>query len=86
MLTTLNRRTLVIALTAVLAGVGLLARPFGIAGLAQSNQQATDGARLMRGAVQEFTGNSGTVSVKTHTSQSRWSFSTALANRVVVQE
>ena len=51
MRTTFNRRTLAIALTAVLAGVGLLARPFGIAGLAQSGQQATDGARLMRGAV-----------------------------------
>ena len=51
MRTTFNRRTLVIALTAGLAGVGLLARPFGIAGQAQSGQQATDGARLMRGAV-----------------------------------
>ena len=39
MRTTLNRRTLVIALTSGLAGVGLLARPFGIAGLAQSSQQ-----------------------------------------------
>jgi len=48
---TCDRRMLGIAFTAVLAGSGLLARPFGIAGLAQSSQQAADGARHMRGAV-----------------------------------
>jgi hypothetical protein len=35
----------------VLVGFGLLARPFGIVGLAQSSQQAADGTRLMRGSV-----------------------------------
>jgi hypothetical protein len=48
---TCDRQRLVIAFTGVLVGFGLLARPFAIAGLAQSNQQAADGARLMRGAV-----------------------------------
>src|SRR5439155_20569221 len=37
------------ALAAALAG--LLAAPFVTAGMAQSNQQTADGARLMRGAV-----------------------------------
>jgi Family of unknown function (DUF6282) len=46
-----NRQRLVIALTAVLVGFELPARPFGIVGLAQSSQQAAIGARLMRGAV-----------------------------------
>ena len=46
-----NRRTLVAASTAVLAAFGLLAEPLGISALAQSNQLAADGARLMRGAV-----------------------------------
>ena len=48
---TCNRQRLVIALTAVLVGFELPARPFGIVGLAQSSQQAAIGARLMRGAV-----------------------------------
>ena len=48
---TCNRQRLVIALTAVLVGFELPARLFGIAGLAQSSQQAAIGARLMRGAV-----------------------------------
>jgi hypothetical protein len=51
MRTTYRHRTLGIAFTALLASVALLTRPFGIAGLAQSNQLAADGARLMRGAV-----------------------------------
>ena len=45
-----NRHALVTALAAALVDVGLLAAPFAIVGLAQSNQ-AADGARLMRGAV-----------------------------------
>jgi hypothetical protein len=48
---TCDRQRLVIAFTAVLVGFGLLARPFGIVGLAQSSQQTADGTRLMRGAV-----------------------------------
>ena len=48
---TCDRHRLVIVFTAVLVGSGLLARPFGIAGLAQSSQQAAVGARLLRGAV-----------------------------------
>ena len=48
---TWNRRILVIAFAAALVGVGLLATPFGIVGMAQSSQQAAVGARLMRGAV-----------------------------------
>ena len=48
---TCNRQRLVIALTAVLVGFVLPARPFGIVGVAQSIQQAAIGARLMRGAV-----------------------------------
>jgi hypothetical protein len=48
---TWNCRMLPIAFAAVLVGVGLLATPFGIAGMAQSSQEAAIGARLMRGAV-----------------------------------
>src|SRR5215510_14465311 len=48
---TWNCRMLPIAFAAVLVGVGLLATPFGIAGMAQSSQEAAVGARLMRGAV-----------------------------------
>jgi hypothetical protein len=48
---TWDPQRLVNAFTAVLVGFGLLARPSGIVGLAQSNQEAVDGARLMRGAV-----------------------------------
>jgi hypothetical protein len=48
---TCDRQRLVLALAAVLVGLGLLARPFGLDGLAQSSQQAAAGARLMRGAV-----------------------------------
>jgi hypothetical protein len=48
---TRDRHRLVLALAAVLVGLGLLARPFGIDGLAQSSQQAAAGVRLMRGAV-----------------------------------
>ena len=46
-----NRRALVIVLAAALVGVVLLAAPFSTVGMAQSNQQAAEGARLMRGAV-----------------------------------
>ena len=45
-----DRRALAIALVALLVG-GLLGVPLAIVGTAQSNQQAADGARLMRGAV-----------------------------------
>ncbi len=45
-----DRRVLAIALAALLVG-GLLEAPLAIVGTAQSNQQAVDGARLMRGAV-----------------------------------
>jgi hypothetical protein len=48
---TCDRHRLVIAFAAVLVGFGLLARPSGIVGLAQSSQQGADGTRLMRGAV-----------------------------------
>src|SRR5215475_10038136 len=48
---TWNCRMLLIALAAVLVGLGLLATPFGIAGMIQSSQEAAVGARLMRGAV-----------------------------------
>lgn len=46
-----NRQTHVISVATALAGVWLLVRPVGIVGTAQSSQQAADGARLMRGAV-----------------------------------
>ena len=46
-----TRRALVIAFAAALVSVGLLAAPFATIGMAQSNQQAAVGARLMRGAV-----------------------------------
>jgi hypothetical protein len=46
-----TRRGLVIALSAAVVGVGLLGAPFATVGVAQSNQQAAVGARLMRGAV-----------------------------------
>jgi hypothetical protein len=46
-----DRRTLALSLAAVLAGIGLLAAPFATVGMAQSTQEAADGARLMRGAV-----------------------------------
>ena len=46
-----NRRALVIVLAAAVVGVVLLAAPFPTVGMAQSNQQAAEGARLMRGAV-----------------------------------
>src|SRR5258705_14005876 len=46
-----NRRMLLIGFAAALAVVGLLPTPFTIVGTAQSNQQATIGGRLMRGAV-----------------------------------
>jgi Family of unknown function (DUF6282) len=48
---TCSHRTLVISFAAMLTAFSLLGRPFGIVGLAQSSQQAADGARLMRGAV-----------------------------------
>jgi hypothetical protein len=48
---TWSPRTLVIAFVATLVGVLSLARPFAIVGIAQLSQQAADGARLMRGAV-----------------------------------
>src|SRR5258705_6231644 len=46
-----NYRMRLIGFGAALAVVGLLPTPFTIVGTAQSNQQATIGARLMRGAV-----------------------------------
>src|SRR5262249_49797365 len=46
-----HRRVLVLALAIGLTGAGVLATPFATVGIAQSNQLATDGARLMRGAV-----------------------------------
>jgi hypothetical protein len=51
MAVTCNRRTIAIAITALLMAFGLRPRPFGIVALAQSSQQAAYGARLMRGAV-----------------------------------
>ena len=44
-----SRRALVVAIAAALVGVGHPVVP--LAGIAQSNQQASVGARLMRGAV-----------------------------------
>lgn len=46
-----NRRVPALALAAALMGVGVLATLFTTVGIAQSNQLAADGARLMRGAV-----------------------------------
>src|SRR5262249_6018153 len=48
---TRNLRTVLIVCTIVLAGFGLLARPFGVAARAQSSQPGAGGARPMRGAV-----------------------------------
>jgi hypothetical protein len=49
---TRNRWTFVVAVAALAMGAGLVVTPpFGIVGMAQSSQQAADGARLMRGAV-----------------------------------
>ena len=48
---TCNRRTIGIAFAALLVAFGLRPTPFGIVARAQSSQQAADGARLMRGAV-----------------------------------
>jgi len=47
---TWNHRTLGIALVAVVTALGLLARPFGLVGTAQSGREA-DGARLLKGAL-----------------------------------
>ncbi len=51
MLVTWNRWTLVIALAALMMGTGLAAPLFRMVVRAQTSQQAADGARLMRGAV-----------------------------------
>ncbi|PYR34819.1 MAG: hypothetical protein DMF89_09320 [Acidobacteria bacterium] len=48
---TSNRWTLVIALAALVMGAGFVAPLFRIVVQAQTSQQAADGARLMRGAV-----------------------------------
>jgi len=45
------RWTLAVTFTTALVGLVLLPRSFGTIGLAQSSQQASDGALLMRGAV-----------------------------------
>ena len=50
MSTTWNRRTLGIALVAVLTALGLIATSFGRVGIAQSSREV-DGARLLRGAL-----------------------------------
>ena len=45
-----NGRVLAVTLAAALLSSGVIAR-LAVIGIAQSNQQAADGARLMRGAV-----------------------------------